>query len=489
MIANRRPARRYRVAIAGLLLLALAGSTAPNVQAADKKPSASAADKEEQDAQRDFTKAMIDMIGQSLQPPDQKAEEGAPRQAGVGVIPNSLLADAVRVGMSGIVPTSAFPPSCLPILGIAKTGINPTIANASTGPVKIVVLAELTGVDAALGKNWRDGAALAARLVNSAGGILGRRVDLEVLDVGGPDGVRAAATSAINFNPVAVIGPVTAAAAGDAMDVLSRVQIPLFVGTRLLDGYDVDNRYLFRTSTTEIEEAVQIGAYMRDQRRWRRVAIVSSRNDYGERARWTIMAAMKYSNLRLVEDVRVPVGTQDFRSALLRLKDSRPDVIAVLTPQLDAARLLVEARAEGFDQPILLDGSKIGQPLLTAAGPAANGAIGLVGFFADAPVVRIRQMSEAFAQTYHYSPSPVGIQGFVAFNMVKAIVDKACSFNGLDIVNAATGLGVEARLEPGVLMDFNFGAINNVVRDNFLFEIRNQKVSVVSTLTLNSLPF
>jgi branched-chain amino acid transport system substrate-binding protein len=273
------------------------------------------------------------------------------------------------------------------------------------------------------------------------------------------------------------------------MDVMRQVQVPHFVGTRGLINVQNDNPYFFRTGTTTIEEVVQLGTYLRDQRKARRIVIVSSNSDYGEDSRLMLAAGMTFSNVRIVDDVRISAGTSDFTGTARRIKDRNPDVVAVFLSQQETAKFLVDFHGLGLTQPVLVDALVLNRGMLEAAGAAANGTIGLVGLNATSPVLRVREMAEQFRKAYGYVPSPVGVQGFVALNMVKSVVDTACSFNGSDFIKAAGGLRVEAKAEPGVLMDFSIGTINNVIRDNFLFEIRNQRVSIVSMLPVVTLPF
>jgi branched-chain amino acid transport system substrate-binding protein len=488
MLCGATSRRHARTAIL-LALFAGAAMLPPalaETSAANPAPQ-SGAHKEDLAVDPQFRKKLLDSVNRTLEGTDAPRAGAAPRGGDIGVSPN--VAAVMRVGMTGIRPVASFPANCMPIMGLPNTGINPLLANAASGPVRIAVLAELDNGASAIGRNWRDGIALAAKILNVSGGLLGRPIELKTFDVADPSTVRAVTAQAIDINPFVVLGPVTAGASFDAVDVLRRVQIPELVGTRGLIDAPNDNPYLFRTGTTAIEEVVQIGTYLRDQRKARRIVIVSSDSDYGEDSRLMLAAGMRYSNIRVVDDIRVDPETTDFRGIARRVKAQGADVVAVFLSQAESARFLVAARGIGVDQPVLLDSLVIGPKFLDAAGQAANGAIGLVRLHAGSPIVRIREMAAEFHKVYGTAPSPIAVQGFIAMNMVKAVVDKACSLNGSDFVKAARGLQVAARDEPGVLMDFAFGAQNNVIRDNFLFEIRNQRVSIVATLPVVSMPF
>lgn len=483
---RRGVALRCAVALAGAL--AVAGAVA----AAEK--ASPTAEQEEADAQRRFTKDLTDSINRTLsrKPPEQTPAVTSTEPSVTGKVSSTRAVDPTRIGMAGIRPTAPFPANCMPIMGLPNTGINPLLANVESGPVRVAVLGEVDGDSTPIGRNWRDGVELAAKIINSSGGLLGRSIETRLYDASGPGGGRRAASEALDNNPFAVVGPVTAGAATDAIDVIRRVQIPHFVGTRGIEAFRNENPFLFRTSTTTIEEVVQLGTYFRDQRKVRRVAIVSTQNDYGERLRQILTGGLRFSNISIVQDIRLKPGTTDFRNAALQVKDRNPELVAVLMPQSETAGFLRTARSQGLDQPVLVDGLTMGKRFLEEAGTAANGAIGLIGLHANAPVVRIREMAGEFEQTFGYRPSPVAVQGFIALNMMKALVDKACSFNGPDLIKASKGLKIDAKDQPGALMDFQIfqlGGINEVMRDNFLFEVRNQQLSIVANLPLASLPF
>ena len=79
---------------------------------------------------------------------------------------------------------------------------------AQAQAIKIAVLQELSGAGATAGTNAKNGAMLAIKEINAAGGILGRQIEATVADTQSNPGVaKGLATKAVDDNVFAVIGP------------------------------------------------------------------------------------------------------------------------------------------------------------------------------------------------------------------------------------------------------------------------------------------
>jgi branched-chain amino acid transport system substrate-binding protein len=62
-------------------------------------------------------------------------------------------------------------------------------ALAQSGPIKLADVAELSGGDATVGTNWKNGIDLAIEEINARGGILGRKLEVTHADLQSNPGV------------------------------------------------------------------------------------------------------------------------------------------------------------------------------------------------------------------------------------------------------------------------------------------------------------
>ena len=85
----------------------------------------------------------------------------------------------------------------------------PLIVLAQQPPVKIVGIVELSGGGATAGTNFDNGAKLAFKEINAAGGILGRKIDYVSMDTQTNPGVaKGLAAKAVDDGAYVVLGPI-----------------------------------------------------------------------------------------------------------------------------------------------------------------------------------------------------------------------------------------------------------------------------------------
>lgn len=383
-------------------------------------------------------------------------------------------------GPDSIEPIYAFPPNCLPIVGVPNSGINRLLANVSGEDLRIAVMAETSGRYAWLGKGWRDGIQLAADIANGKGGIMGRRIVIETKDVGPESqGVDAVAAEVVKSAPFAVFGPVNEQTAQAAISVLRRSQMPLVLGTAGIDLQSAPLAWVTRGQPSQYSRLLQLADHAREEFKARNAAVIWAETDYGRNRREILLGALHYRNLEITVDSGVAPEQDNFADILARVQANDPDVLFLMTHNQESARLLAGLRRQGFNKPILVDGDVADFALLAGAGQNANGLRGIVGLSSQAPVARVRMMSDRFTQQFGYRPPASGVNGFIAFNMLKASIERACSFNGPDLFKTWRNLKIDTRTDPGILMDMKIDWGGNVIRDEFVFEIRNGRPAII----------
>ena len=107
----------------------------------------------------------------------------------------------------------------------------PLLSYAQTGPVKIYGLVELSGGGATSGTNFDEGAKLAVKEINAAGGILGRKIDYTSSDTQSqPQIAKALAQQAVDQDAYVVLGPVFSGSILVSMAETRRAEVPNFTG-------------------------------------------------------------------------------------------------------------------------------------------------------------------------------------------------------------------------------------------------------------------
>lgn len=225
-------------------------------------------------------------------------------------------------------------------------------AQAQTGkPVRIGLIAPLTGGSADFGNSVRYGAELAIKEINEVGGFLGRPLELVVRDDKAvPDeGRRVSEDLVLKEKVDFTIGFCNTGVAMRSLDVFQDNKHLLMVlcsqGTAVTTKYPPAQSYIFRVAPPDILNARFLVGEIVDRRKLRRVAILADRTGYGEGGVKDISDELAKRNLQPVFVGRFDLGVKTLVEELRAAQAAGAEALVVYTvgPEQAAA---VRSRAE-----------------------------------------------------------------------------------------------------------------------------------------------
>ena len=366
---------------------------------------------------------------------------------------------------------------------IAAIGFALAAAPVFAQPIKIAGLVELSGTGATSGTNFDNGAKLAAKEINAAGGILGRQIDYTSGDTqSNPADSKALAKKAIDDGACVVKGPVFSGSILVSMEETRRAGVPNFTGGEAASITQKGTPYIFRTSFTQAAAMPKVARYIKNGLKAQSVDIMWVNNDFGKGGRDMIVKALAAEGVKVGADISTDPGQVDFSSAVLKAKQSGGDALFVYTNEEESARALRELRKQGYAKPIIGETTLTGQKVIELAGEAANGAIAHVGLTADAPIDTVRKFDKAFQQAYGTRSDHNGIKGYTAMYFIKVMTERIGKVDGKAFAAALHGAKMTVKDNPGVLMDVTFDQHGDLDRESFLTKVVNGKQVVVETL-------
>jgi branched-chain amino acid transport system substrate-binding protein len=356
----------------------------------------------------------------------------------------------------------------------------PALAQA---PIKIVGLVELSGTGATSGTNFDNGAKLAVKEINAAGGILGRQVQYTSSDTQSNPGVaKALAQKAVDDGAYVVMGPVFSGSILVSMEETRRAEIPNFTGGEASAITQKGNPYIFRTSFTQASAMPKVARYIKNGLKAKTVDVMWVNNDFGKGGRDMIVKSLEAEGIKVGADISTDPGQVDFSSAVLKAKQSNGDALFVYTNEEESARALRELRKQGYAKPVVGETTLTSQKVIELAGEAANGAVAHVGLSADAPLPPIRAFDAAFQREYKAKADHNGLKGYSGIYFVKVITERIGKVDGKAFAAAMKGAKISVKDNPGVLMDVTFDQHGDLDRESFLSKVVNGKQVIVETL-------
>jgi len=291
---------------------------------------------------------------------------------------------------------------------------------AQTAPIKVGVVAVLTGPQAALGTQLRDGWMLGMRQLNNQMG--GRPVESIVID----DELR----------PDVAVTKIRAALERDRVDfvvgvvfsnVLAAIMRPVTEANTFLISTNAGpstfagrgcNPFFFTTSYNNDQVHSVMGQAAQDAG-YRRVFLMTPNYQAGRDA----MAGFK-SRFQgtVVDEVYVPLTQLDFSAELARIASLRPDAIFTFMPGGLGVNLVRQYRQAGLANIPFLSTFTVDEATLPAQGEAALGFFSAASWAPNMDNPANRRFVTDFEAAFNYVPATYAAQAFDAANLLNSAV-------------------------------------------------------------------
>jgi len=353
-------------------------------------------------------------------------------------------------------------------------------AGAQQGPIVIGVSTPKTGPLATASEWEMWGVELALEEINASGGLLGRKVEIMVLDnkCNPSEGVNVA-NKLVEAKVVAIEGAHCSSPHLASMKIVEAAKIPMVTGIasnqQITDSAGPGRlEYSFRISPGDQAMMDALGAYIGGKKLFKTVAIVSEDTDFGRGGADAFKKVAEKAGIEIVSSDFHAQGTPDFTSILTRLQQRKPDGIATFQTSTDSINFLRQAMQVGLHIPytgrIELGGRNV--PIIEAGGMENSISAWTYNATIDAPSnkafvekIKAKYKSEPYLQTWG---------GYDAMRVIAMAIKAANSTDGPKVKDAIKNLKFTNVMGKDVWFDDHNSAGRFVV----LQTVKNKKVGV-----------
>ena len=282
----------------------------------------------------------------------------------------------------------------------------------------------LTGDYATYGTSIKQGAELAAKEINAAGGVNGWTVVARVEDdqADGAQAVQAYATLFDDGMDVTLGGTTSGACIAMTEEAVKDGMLLLTPSGSQLECTQYDN--CFRVCFEDSAQGLYAANFIKDNAVGEKVAIIYDKsNDYSNGLRNSFVATAAENGLEIVtEQAFTDQSNTDFSVQLQAVKDSGADLLFLPIYAQEAAYIITQADKVGLDVTFFgcdgLDGilEKIGADNVALT----EGVMLLTPFAADSETEPTKSFTAAFKADYGYTPDQFAAD---AYDAVYAIVE------------------------------------------------------------------
>jgi len=309
---------------------------------------------------------------------------------------------------------------------------------APGGALKIGLLLDFTGDLSEFGPNMENGAKLAAKDINDAGGVNGKDIELKRADsqtnpTAGVEGAR----QLVDVEKVsAVVGSLSSGvtlAVAEAVTVPEKIiQISPASTSPALTAVE-DNDFLFRTTLSDAAQGL-ILAKLADELGYSKVSTIYVNNAYGQGLSENFAAAFEELGGEVPAQVSHEQEQPSYLAELQKATAGKPDALAALSYPQSATVYIKEAIENNLIKTFLFcDGTK-SEDIVNAVGAAnLEGMEGTVSAAAETPV---EWKSEFEAEFTELPPLPYIAESYDAVIMIALGAIKAESTDPAEIRDA-----------------------------------------------------
>ncbi len=265
-------------------------------------------------------------------------------------------------------------------------------------PLKIGLVAEITGQAAEAGVYTVNGARLAIEDINRTGGVLGRPVELHVEDSQGSNpGAVLAFTRLFSRKDVPVIvGPIRSTQIQAASPSIAKAGIPVMIGGTDPSLTRVNNRWLFRCRPNDLYSSKVIADFGVNDLKLKKWAIIHSTDAFGNGGMNALSAELKKFGIEPVLVQGFTNNTVDFTPVVLAIKRANPEVIGTYIPfSTDQGIFAKQLRQLGVQPSWVGSPTTVSETAMKLAGDALYGSYAVTDFHAGA-----NDVARAYARNY-----------------------------------------------------------------------------------------
>lgn len=244
-------------------------------------------------------------------------------------------------------------------------------------PIRVGFVAQLTGVQAELGVQERNGAQLAVEEINAAGGINGRPIELIIRDdLGTPEGAQTADRELIGTGVVAIIGHATSAQTIAGLTVTESAHIVMLSPTATTPELSGKDDYFFRVAYSLTHRAQALAQHIYQSRNITRIASICDTDNTAYSKAFLEAFMDKYRSLggKVTSEIDFSSKAQpDFTPLVTQLQADGPDGLLIIAADIDTALIAQRARLMDWQIPLFTTSWAQTETLINNGGQAVEG--------------------------------------------------------------------------------------------------------------------
>ena len=301
--------------------------------------------------------------------------------------------------------------------------------------IRLGIAAPMTGDQAKIGTDLRNGMNLAVEEWNARGGVLGKKIRvIAVDDQHDPKQAVSVANKLVNERVAGVVGHFNSSCSIPSSDVYNRGGIPMISpGSTNPQLTEKGYRGVFRVCGRDDQQGKVAAEFVIHKLKLGRIAVIHDKTTYGQ---GLADEFRKFVNgkVKLVYFGGIIQGDKDFKTVLTSVKEKDPQLIYFGGIYPEAGLLVKQARELGIAAPFMSGDGTIDRKFVEIAGTkAAEGT-----YLTFSPDTRKMSTAKSFVENYEKKYGEIGpysVYAYDAANILLTAVREAGSSEGKAVMD------------------------------------------------------
>jgi branched-chain amino acid transport system substrate-binding protein len=337
---------------------------------------------------------------------------------------------------------SKFSIACVLVAGAILSS-----CGGGSAEIKIGNINPITGEAASYGVSTKNGAALAIKEANDAGGVLGKKIKLIYADdKGDPAEGAVAYTKLIQQDKViAILGTTTSRSALAGAPICQDAKIPMITPTATNEKVTAVGDYIFRGCFIDSFQGKVAAKYVATDLKAKTAGIIFDvGNDYSRGLEDTFKTTFESVGGKVVVAEGHPTGAVDFKAQLTKIVQAKPDVLYIPDFYNDVGLIAKQARELGYIGPFVGGDGWDSPELAKIGGDAIEGGIFTNHYSKDDTRPVVQDFVAKYKAAYGTDPDAFAVLAYDSGKILVDAIKRAGSTDGTKIRDAlaATKLDV-----------------------------------------------
>jgi branched-chain amino acid transport system substrate-binding protein len=327
-------------------------------------------------------------------------------------------------------------------------GLGLLAAPAFAQDLAVGVAGPMTGGEATFGRQMKNGAEQAVADINAAGGVLGKKLRLEIGDDAcDPKQARSVAEKFAGMRVPVVIGHYCSSSSIPASEAYAEGNVLQITPASTNPKFTDRNMWnTFRVCGRDDQQGGFAAGYLAKNYKGKNIAIINDKTTYGKGLADETKKALNTAGVREKLYESYNKGDKDFTALVSKLKLNAIDIVYVGGYHQEAGLIVRQMRDQGLKTVLMSGDALADKEFASITGPAAEGVL-----FTFGPDPRKKPTAAAIAAKFkakNIDPEGYTLYTYAAFQIWAAAVKKAGATDAKKVAAAMKGTTWDTVMGP-----------------------------------------